>query len=163
MIDPSSQYILKWFFLTPNHLLHPVVIFRLGCLIVIFQPFGNFLEKSVDPLRSSLNDPKTSLNQQISLLGEFLTHFDIYNLSVALKLKRKLWFKGKRRFRVWPSSAQLVLLSKPQLNHNTTPRQPNTIQRELGLTRLLVCTTTTYHPTPPPKLSFQPQSNTGQF
>ena len=63
--------------------MHPVVIFRSGCLIIIFQPFG----KSVDPLRSSEDDPKTSLDQQISLLGEFLTHFDIYNLSVALKLK----------------------------------------------------------------------------
>ena len=25
-------------------------------------------------------------------------------------------------------------LSKPQLNHNTTPKQPNTIQQKLGLT-----------------------------
>ena len=27
-----------------------------------------------------------------------------------------------------------VELSKQQLNHNTTPKQPNTIQQELGLT-----------------------------
>ena len=40
-----------------------------------------------------------------------------------------------------------IFLSKPQLNHNTTPRQPNTIQQKLGLTRLLVCTTNTHPPT----------------
>ena len=42
-------------------------------------------------------------------------------------------------------------LSKPQLNHKTTPRQPqnNTTQLKLGLTRLLVCTTITTTTTPP--------------
>ena len=39
-------------------------------------------------LRSSEDDPKTSLNQHQSLSGEILPHFDINNLSVALKLKK---------------------------------------------------------------------------
>ena len=34
------------------------------------------------------SDPKTSLNQHQSLSGESLPHFDINNLSVALKLKK---------------------------------------------------------------------------
>ena len=40
--------------------------------------------------------------------------------------------------------------TQPQHNPKTTSKQPNTIQRKLGLTRLLVCTTTTH-----PKLYFQ--------
>ena len=40
------------------------------------------------PLSSSENDPKTSFNQQQSLSGEILHHFDINNLSVAQKLKK---------------------------------------------------------------------------
>ena len=42
------------------------------------------------PLRSSEDDPKTSLNQHQSLSGEILPHFvfDINNLSVAQKLKK---------------------------------------------------------------------------
>ena len=39
-------------------------------------------------LRSSEDDPKTSLNQHQSLSGEILPHFDINNLSVALKPKK---------------------------------------------------------------------------
>ena len=39
-------------------------------------------------LRSSEDDPKTSLNQHQSLSGEILPHFDINNLSVAQKLKK---------------------------------------------------------------------------
>ena len=34
----------------------------------------------------SEDDPKSSLNQHQSLSGDILPHFDIYNLSVALKL-----------------------------------------------------------------------------
>ena len=40
------------------------------------------------PLRSSEDGPKTSFNQHQSLSGEILPHFDIHNLSVALKLKK---------------------------------------------------------------------------
>ena len=40
------------------------------------------------PLRSSEDEPKTSLNQHQSLSGEILPHFDINNLSVAQKLKK---------------------------------------------------------------------------
>ena len=39
-------------------------------------------------LRSSEDDPKTSLNQHQSLSGEILPHFDINNLFVAQKLKK---------------------------------------------------------------------------
>ena len=42
----------------------------------------------VYPLRSSENDPKTSLNQHQSLSGKILPHFDINNLSVDQKLKK---------------------------------------------------------------------------
>ena len=45
-------------------------------------------ERSICPLRSSEDNPKTSLNQYQSLSGEILTHFDINNLSVAQKLKK---------------------------------------------------------------------------
>ena len=44
--------------------------------------------KVLRPLRSSEDDPKTSLNQHQSLSGKILPHFDINNLSVALKLKK---------------------------------------------------------------------------
>ena len=54
------------------------------------------MEKSIDPLKSSEDGPKTSLNQQISLLGEIRTHFDIYNLSVALKLKKETLIQRKK-------------------------------------------------------------------
>ena len=40
-------------------------------------------------------------------------------------------------------------VSKPQLNLNTTPKQPNTIQQRLGFTRLFVPTPPTHPPTPP--------------
>merc|ERR1712120_110971 len=45
-------------------------------------------ERSIYPLRSSEDDPKTSLNQHQSLSGEILPHFDINNLSVAQKLNK---------------------------------------------------------------------------
>ena len=40
------------------------------------------------PLRSSEDDPKTSLNQHQSLYGEILPHFDINSLSITLKQKK---------------------------------------------------------------------------
>ena len=40
------------------------------------------------PLRSSEDDPKTSLNQHQSLSGEILPHFGINNLSITQKLKK---------------------------------------------------------------------------
>ena len=45
-------------------------------------------ERSINLLRSSENDPKTSFDQHQSLSGEILPHFDINNLSVAQKLKK---------------------------------------------------------------------------
>ena len=44
--------------------------------------------RSVYPLRSSEDEPKTSFNQHQSHSGEILPHFDINNLSVAQKLKK---------------------------------------------------------------------------
>ena len=45
-------------------------------------------ERSVCPLRSSEDEPKTSFNQHQSLSGEILPHFDINNLSAAQKLQK---------------------------------------------------------------------------
>ena len=47
---------------------------------------------SLDALRISEDDPKTSLNQHQSLCGKILPHFDMNNLSVALKLKKRAHF-----------------------------------------------------------------------
>ena len=40
---------------------------------------------------------------------------------------------NRRRQKSLPKSAESVKLSKPQHNPETTPKQPNTIQRKLGL------------------------------
>ena len=57
----------------------------MGALALVSDSEGKFLRP---PVRSSEDDPKTSLNQHQSLCGEILPHFDINNLSVALKLKK---------------------------------------------------------------------------
>ena len=66
------------------------------CLRLLFSnkyvnsTFHNWGTRSCDGQRgkSSEEDHKTTLNQHQSLSGEILPHFDKYNLSVALKLKK---------------------------------------------------------------------------
>ena len=49
--------------------------------------FGKFFRK-IYPLRSSEDDHKTSLNHHQSLSCKILLHYDIINLTLALKLKK---------------------------------------------------------------------------
>ena len=63
---------------------HIIVRSAMGALAYVTDSRG----KVHIPLRSSEDDPKTSLNQHQSLSGAILPHFEINNLSVAQKLKK---------------------------------------------------------------------------
>ena len=69
------------------------------------------------PLRNSEDDLKTCLNQHLSLLGEILPNFDIYNLSVALKLKTLIQRK-KEISSVAELSPACILVSRPKITRS---------------------------------------------
>ena len=85
-----------------------------------------------------------------------------YFIIVALLISEKI-INLNRNGRKRSNTNRIIVktTTQPQHNPKTTPRQPNTIQRELGLTRLLVCTTTTtyhhHHPTTETLLSASEQ------
>ena len=69
-------------------------------------------ERSLDPLRSSEEEPPTSLNQHQSLSGDILPHFDINNHFVALKPEIELYILKCCLWHYAPSKDDNIILQK---------------------------------------------------